>query len=341
MVTRFSNTVIFTAAQAAMISQDVKPTANPTFAGLTTNGVGGVVLLTPAAQAGGAGTVGAGVTATGGAGSAAGGAVAGANGGVAALRSGDGGASDGTDAAGLGGATVVAGGIGGVAHTAVVGGVGGALNITGGAGGAGVAAAAGGAGGDATLNAGAGGVTGGGGAGANGVLYLGAANSSAISVGNVADNPLFSFLGTGDVSLLGGGDLRYGRLVQVVITAVGGTGGATAGTLDVQVNDLNGTPVTRAVTLFLDSSLTQYAGPHTASGTGFFGAASTGTLVAGTGTLAAIITTDATGHYVSVTDNAADETCWFSARTAEGGHVDAAAGCLVVDCVPNDATWTA
>jgi len=310
-----------------------------TMPALTVDGVGGIITLTPGAQAGGGGTVGSAITATAGAGSAAGGIVAGANGGVAAIAGGAGGASDGTNAAGLGAAATLAGGVGGVAHTAIDGGVGGALGIAGGAGGAGVAGAFGGAGGDATLNAGAGGVTGGGGAGANGVLYLGAANSSAISIGNVTDNPLFSFLGSGDVSLLGGGDLRYGRLVQVVITAVGGTTGATPGTLDVQVNDLNGTAVTRAVTLFMDSTLTQYAGSHTASGTGFFGASSVGTLVAGTGTLHAVITTNATGHYVSVTDNAADETCWFSARTAEGGHVDAAAGCVVVDCIPDDATW--
>lgn len=339
MTLRFSDTVIFTEAQAGFIGQDVKATASPTFAALTVNGAGGIVLLTPAAQAASGGLVGAGVTGTAGAGSAAGGAVAGGNGGASTITGGAGGASDGTDAAGLGGAATVQAGAGGVAHTAVVGGDGALTRILGGDGGAGVAAAAGGAGGDATLNAGAGGADGGGGAGANGSLYLGAANTAVISIGNVTDNPLFNILGSGDVSMLGGGDLRYGRLVQVVITAVGGTGGATAGTLDVQVNDLNGTAITRAVTLFMESSQTQYAGPFAATGTAFFGAASVGTLVAGTGTLAAIITTNATGHYVSVTDNAADETCWFSARTADGGHVDAAAGCVVVDCVPNDATW--
>lgn len=340
-MTRMSNTQNFTAAQAGYIDQDVTSTATPTFGGVTVNGAAGPVTLTPAAQAAGGGTAGTNLTFTSGAGSEAAGAVAGANGGIGALAGGAGGASDGADAAGVGGASTVTGGVGGIAHTAIVGGIGGGVTVAGGAGGAGSAGAAGGAGGDATLNAGPGGMTGGGGAGADGAVNIADANTAAVNIGNATDNPAINILGSGDISMLGGGDILNPRLVQVVITAVGGTGGATPGTLDVQVNDLNGTAVTRAVTLFLDSSLTQYAGPHTATGTGFFGAASTGTLVAGTGTLHAVITTDATGHYVSVTDNAADETCWFSARTAEGGHVNAAAGCVVVDCVPDDATWSA
>jgi hypothetical protein len=191
------------------------------------------------------------------------------------------------------------------------------------------------------LNAGAGGATGGAGAGANGILFLGAANTSAITVGNVTDNPILRLLGTGDIDLLGGGDILNPRLVQVVITATGGAGGATAGALDVQVNDLNGTAITRAVQLRLDISDTDLAGTLDAATNCQFGAASTGTNVSAAGANAIIVTTDATGHYVSVTDNAVDETCYFSASTTDGGFASAAAGCVVVDCQSDDATWAA
>ena len=131
------------------------------------------------------------------------------------------------------------------------------------------------------------------------------------------------------------------NLVQVVITATGGTGGATAGTISVQVNDLGGTALTRAVTLRLDASDTQYLGDLDAAATAQFGAASTGTLVGGSGQNWAVVTTDATGLYEGALSNAADETNWFSATTHSGGTATNANGCVVVQCVPNDATWSA
>jgi len=131
------------------------------------------------------------------------------------------------------------------------------------------------------------------------------------------------------------------KLVQVVITATGGVGGATAGTISVQVNDLDGNPVTRAVKIALDSSLTQFAGPLAATGTAFFGAATTGTLNIGSGALSAVVTTDATGLYEGALADAADETAWFSARTVPGGAAALTEGCVVAECVADDATWTA
>ncbi len=297
--------------------------------------------ITPAAQVAGAGTVGAVVTVTSGAGSAALTATPGAAGGALTLAAGAGGASDGADVAGVGGAATLTGGVGGVAHTAVVGGVGSDVIVTGGAGGAGVAAAAGGAGGDGILNAGAGGVTGGGGAGVDGDVLIGSENTALIQIANAVDNPVVQVLGTGNINLLGGGDILNERLVQVVITATGGVGGATAGTISVQVNDLAGTAVTHAVDLELNSSLAQYEGTNTRTGTAFFGAATTGTLNAGTGTLFAHITTDATGLYEGALADAADETSWFSAQTASGGVSALANGCVVVAVVPDDATWAA
>jgi len=130
------------------------------------------------------------------------------------------------------------------------------------------------------------------------------------------------------------------NLVQVVITATGGSTGATAGALSVQVNDLGGNAVSRAVTLRLFIADTDLNGTADLAGTCQFGAASVGTLVAGSGTNSAIITTSATGSYVSVTSNAADETCYFSAATADGGTTLAANSCVVTQCASDDATWS-
>jgi len=287
--------------------------------------------ITPAAQTAGTGTAGADLVFTSGAGAAAAGGTAGANGGALTLAAGVGGASDGTDAAGTGSAATLTAGAGGAAHTAVVGGVGANATVAAGAGGAGSAGAAGGAGGNAILNAGAGGVTGGGGAGADGIVQVGSENTLRVDLGNATDNP--------DVSILGTGDLVNHRFVQVVITATGGSGGATAGTISVQVNTLDGNPVAHAVDLELNSSLAQYAGTNAATGTAFFGAASTGTLNAGTGTLYAHVTTNAAGLYEGALADAADETAYFSAQTASGGVTALANGCVVVGVVPDSATW--
>ena len=131
------------------------------------------------------------------------------------------------------------------------------------------------------------------------------------------------------------------KLVRVVITAAGGTGGATAGTISVQVYDLDGNTITRAVTLRLDSSLTQYGGGLIGTGTAYFGAATTGTLVLGSGTRNAIITTNTAGLYEGALANAADETAYFSAQSAPGGEAALTAGCVVAECVPDAATWSA
>lgn len=131
------------------------------------------------------------------------------------------------------------------------------------------------------------------------------------------------------------------NLVKVVITAVGGSGGATAGTISVQVSDLDDTAISRAVNLRLDISDTNMAGPLDAAGTCQFGAATTGTLVVGSGAAAAIVTTDATGLYEGALSNAADETNYFSASTTPGGTAAAANSCVVTQCAVASATWAA
>lgn len=172
-------------------------------------------------------------------------------------------------------------------------------------------------------------------------MNVGAANTNAVNLANATDDPAVNLLGAGNLVLNGGGVIVHPDLVQVVITAVGGTGGATAGTISVQVNDLAGNAIGRAVQLRLDISDTDMAGPLDAAANCQFGGATTGTLVVGSGAAAAIVTTDATGLYEGATSNANDETCYFSATHAAGGYANAAAGCVVVECQTDSATWSA
>jgi hypothetical protein len=140
-----------------------------------------------------------------------------------------------------------------------------------------------------------------------------------------------------------GNDHSYieANMVQVVITAVGGAAASPDGTISVQVNDLSGTAITRAVTLRLYISDTTLYGTMDPATTCQFAAATTGTLVNGSGTSAAIVTTDTAGLYEGATANAADETNYFSAATADGGSAAAANSCLVAQCAVASATWSA
>ncbi len=131
------------------------------------------------------------------------------------------------------------------------------------------------------------------------------------------------------------------KLVQVVITAVGGVGGSTAGTISVQVNDLAGQPIERAVNLRLLIADTEGAGSIDAASTCQFGSATTGTLIAGSGGAVAAITTDATGLYEGALANAADETNYFSAESADGGAAALVNGCVVAGCAIASAEWAA
>jgi len=130
------------------------------------------------------------------------------------------------------------------------------------------------------------------------------------------------------------------KLVNVVLTAVGGAGGATAGTISAQVNDLDGNPVTRAVTLRLDISDTEGAGQIDPATTCQFGSATVGTLNAGSGGPAASVTTNAAGLYEGALANSADETNYFSASSPDGGAA-LANSCAVVGCATASAAWAA
>ena len=129
------------------------------------------------------------------------------------------------------------------------------------------------------------------------------------------------------------------NMVQVVITAVGGTGGAPAGTFSAQVNDLGGNAISRAVTLRFLISDTNLFGSADPATTCQFDTATTGTMVIGTGTAEIVATTGATGLFECSTTNAADETNYFSAATANGGTAAVANSCLVTQCQVASATW--
>lgn len=131
------------------------------------------------------------------------------------------------------------------------------------------------------------------------------------------------------------------KLVRVTITAAGGTGGATAGTISVQASDLDGNALTRAVNLRLDLSDTDMLGSFDAAANATFDTATTGTLLVGSGAAAAIVTTDATGLYEGALADASDETVYCSATTAPGGFASLGAGCIVAECATDSATWSA
>lgn len=120
-----------------------------------------------------------------------------------------------------GNALTVTAGIGGASAGSATGGAGGDLSLAASAGGAGDATYAGGAGGDVSLNAGAGGADGGGGAGADGDVLIGSSNTASISVANAVDNPTFSVLGSGQITLTGNVDMSAGADVTGEVAVLG------------------------------------------------------------------------------------------------------------------------
>lgn len=143
-----------------------------------------------------------------------------------------------------------------------------------------------------------------------------------------------------DGLLIKDGGLSANDFIEVnAIAAAGGSGGATAGTLDVDVRRYNGDAVTAAVTLLIVASDSAYAGAYDSNANVTFNTASAGTLVA-SGNGWALVETDASGNFTCATANASDETVYFAGKTAVG--VDTLAnGALVVRSVSDSATWAA
>lgn len=123
------------------------------------------------------------------------------------------------------------------------------------------------------------------------------------------------------------------------ITATGGSGGATAGTLDLDIVRGDGSAIARAVQVKVVVSSTQYGGSVTLNTNVTFATATLGTLVA-SGSGWALIETDATGNFACALANSSDETVYVSVENA-GGVSTLANGSMVTGSVVDSATWAA
>jgi hypothetical protein len=123
------------------------------------------------------------------------------------------------------------------------------------------------------------------------------------------------------------------------INAVGGSSGATAGTLDVDVVKADGSALSAAVQLLIVARSTQYK-PEALNGNVTFSAASAGSIIAQAAGWC-LAKTDATGNFTCATTNASDETVYFNGMTADAGVSLIADRCIVVGSVVDDATWAA
>lgn len=127
--------------------------------------------------------------------------------------------------------------------------------------------------------------------------------------------------------------------VDIVFADVGG--GGTTGPGTVQVNDRAGAAISRAVILRLALSDTQYAGPGDAATTATMGSATTGSILAGSGSNSLVILTSASGAFAATITDSADEVVWISCRSTDGGVASAGQGCLVRDCIEDSIEFTA
>ena len=127
-------------------------------------------------------------------------------------------------------------------------------------------------------------------------------------------------------------------LCQAIITFpdVGGGGTASVGT--VQINDLDGNPVKRAVVVHLRASASQF-GLSAPSGTLDFDTATVGTILEGAGTQTVVCRTDATGALTLECSNSADESQYVFVQQAPVSAL--AEGILLPEVVSDLITWSA
>ncbi len=127
--------------------------------------------------------------------------------------------------------------------------------------------------------------------------------------------------------------------VRATVAAVGGSGGATAGTLTVTLTRLDGSAVTSARQVYIATGATQYeVGQGAASVT--FGSATVGSIVA-SGNGWALVQTSAAGVFTCVPSNSEDETVYFVCWTPIAGVGTASAASIVVSSNSDDAVWAA
>lgn len=160
-----------------------------------------------------------------------------------------------------------------------------------------------------------------------------------LSFGNSTTNPLYQFLGTGDVVV--NGEIRNSRFAQAAIAVTDATGGSTDATVDVDIQNLAGQNlgVAKAIRVrFYDASRNVLDG--TASTLTL--AATTGTIVdePGSGDSWAECLTDATGNLTLTVTNSADATIYCTVE-ASGNAASGGQGVVIVESVEQTITWSA
>lgn len=136
--------------------------------------------------------------------------------------------------------------------------------------------------------------------------------------------------------------LHLDSVVDVVVAVADAGGGATVSLCTVDLTDLSGAALAKVAVVLLVASDTLYHGladPNANITLDTFTKGSALANNAGAGWW--LLKTDASGQVSCNANNAADETVYFSAVTADGGVDAAASGVMVRGCVPDDATWAA
>lgn len=131
------------------------------------------------------------------------------------------------------------------------------------------------------------------------------------------------------------------QLVHATIAVTGGSGGATAGTLSLQLNraSASGDPIESARQVLIVATAAQYGPLGTPVNTVTFANATTGTLqTSGNGW--ALVLTNASGAFVCVPSDSADETIYFRVVDADGID-DQGERCVVVYSNSDEAIWAA
>lgn len=149
---------------------------------------------------------------------------------------------------------------------------------------------------------------------------------------------------SGGIVLPDGTEISSDRFAMADLTVVGGSSGATAGTMTIQLNRIDeSTAVGRALQAMVLVSETQYApGTVAISDTVTFGTATVGTKVAA-GTGWCLFETSAAGVFTCPPSNSADETVYFRVVSlgAVAGASDPTDAAIIVGSEEAAATWAA
>jgi len=151
-----------------------------------------------------------------------------------------------------------------------------------------------------------------------------------------ADSDTTLSMGDRDIDL----DLVFDRMGVAVVAFPDATGGGTTSAGTIQINDIAGNAVARAVVCTVMIDDLRYKGLGDASNA-TMATASTGSIVAGSGSSFLLIKTDASGAFAATITNASDETVYVSVSSSLGGVTAAGEGITIVESNSDDVTWSA